>query len=108
MCFRAFLGSYTALFRAADVGLESHYSELTRMIAEVGKDVKPAYTNSKASTDRLRKSEACMHACTLSQRTLSACRRYYPFFPSVYWVRGGSFELLTLKRISRSVLCDWV
>ena len=38
--------------------LESHYSELTRMIAEVGRDVKPAYTNSKVSADRLRKSEA--------------------------------------------------
>lgn len=39
--------------------LQSHYEELLRVIAEVGKDVKPAYTNSKISADRLKRSESC-------------------------------------------------
>ena len=37
--------------------LQMHYEELLRVIAEVGKDVKPAYTNSKISSDRLKRSE---------------------------------------------------
>ena len=36
--------------------LQTHYDELLRVIAEVGKDVKPAYTNSKMSADRLKRS----------------------------------------------------
>ena len=40
--------------------LQMHYEELLRVIAEVGKDVKPAYTNSKISSDRLKRSEAHM------------------------------------------------
>ncbi|XP_064391720.1 cyclin-dependent kinase 2-associated protein 1-like [Halichondria panicea] len=35
--------------------LETHYNELLRMIEEIGRDVKPSYTNSKSSTDRLKK-----------------------------------------------------
>lgn len=38
--------------------LQTHYEELLRVIAEVGKDVKPAYTNSKISADRLKRSES--------------------------------------------------
>lgn len=37
------------------ITLETHYNELVRMIAEIGKDIKPAYTNSRVSTERLRK-----------------------------------------------------
>lgn len=37
--------------------LQTHYEELLRVIAEVGKDVKPAYTNSKISSDRLKRSK---------------------------------------------------
>lgn len=37
--------------------LERHYNELLKVIAEIGRDVKPAYTNNKVSTDRLRKSK---------------------------------------------------
>ena len=36
--------------------LERHYNDLLKVISEIGRDVKPAYTNSKVSTDRLRKS----------------------------------------------------
>ena len=36
--------------------LQTHYEELLRVIGEVGKDVKPAYTNSKISADRLKRS----------------------------------------------------
>ena len=38
--------------------LQTHYEELLKAIAEVGKDVKPAYTNSKISADRLKRSES--------------------------------------------------
>ena len=37
--------------------LQTHYDELLRVIGEVGKDIKPAYTNSKVSADRLKRSE---------------------------------------------------
>ncbi len=37
--------------------LEAHYDDMLKIISEIGRDVKPAYTNSKVSTDRLRKSE---------------------------------------------------
>ena len=37
--------------------LEARYTELLKIIGDVGKDVKPAYTNSKTHSDRLRKSE---------------------------------------------------
>ncbi len=37
--------------------LETHYNELLRMIEEIGRGVKPSYTNSKSSTDRLKKSK---------------------------------------------------
>ena len=40
--------------------LQTHYEELLRVIAEVGKDVKPAYTNSKISSDRLKRSKTEM------------------------------------------------
>lgn len=40
--------------------LQTHYDELVRVIAEVGKDVKPAYTNSKTSADRLKRSKTHM------------------------------------------------
>ena len=36
--------------------LEQRYDELMRLVAEIGKDIKPAYTNSKVQSDRLRKS----------------------------------------------------
>lgn len=34
------------------------YNNLLANIAEVGRDVKPAYTNNKSSSERLRKSKA--------------------------------------------------
>ena len=37
--------------------LERHYNDLLKAISEIGRDVKPAYTNNKVSTDRLRKSK---------------------------------------------------
>ena len=37
--------------------LEARYNELLKLIAEVGKDIKPSYTNGKGHSDRLRKSE---------------------------------------------------
>lgn len=37
--------------------LQVHYSELLRVISDIGRDVKPAYTGSKSSTDKLRKSK---------------------------------------------------
>lgn len=37
--------------------LDARYNELVKMIAEIGKDVKPSYTNSKVHADRLKKSE---------------------------------------------------
>ena len=43
---------------AASHNLQTHYDELLRVIAEIGKDVKPAYTNSKVSADRLKRSKA--------------------------------------------------
>lgn len=47
--------------------LQTHYEELLRVIAEVGKDVKPAYTNSKISSDRLKRNIA------LARSTLRDC-----------------------------------
>ncbi|CAI8003735.1 Cyclin-dependent kinase 2-associated protein 2 [Geodia barretti] len=38
--------------------LQTHNDELLRTIAEVGKDVKPSYTNSKMSADRLKRNIA--------------------------------------------------
>lgn len=35
--------------------LETHYNELLKTIEEIGRDVKPSYTNNKVSTDRLKK-----------------------------------------------------
>lgn len=44
-----------------EANLQTHYEELLRVIAEVGKDIKPAYTNNKVSADRLKRSEkACL------------------------------------------------
>ena len=37
--------------------LQAHYNELLRVIGDIGRDVKPAYTSNKVSTDKLRKSE---------------------------------------------------
>ena len=45
--------SFLALKKPA---LEGRYNELLKIIGEVGKDIKPAYTNSKSHSDRLRKS----------------------------------------------------
>ena len=42
--------------------LEQRYDELMRLVAEIGKDIKPAYTNSKVQGDRLKKS-ACVCVC---------------------------------------------
>ncbi len=36
--------------------LQVHYDEFLRVIGEIGRDVKPAYTSNKISTDKLRKS----------------------------------------------------
>ena len=35
--------------------LESRYNDLLKVIGDIGRDVKPAYTNSKVSADRLKK-----------------------------------------------------
>ena len=43
---------------AVEPNLERHYNDLLKVISEIGRDVKPAYTNNKVSTDRLRKSTA--------------------------------------------------
>ena len=43
--------------------LQTHYEELLRLVAEVGKDVKPAYTNSKISADRLKRSKPQWKEC---------------------------------------------
>lgn len=40
--------------------LESHYTDLLKVVADIGKDLKSAYTD-KASTDRLKKSEKNRH-----------------------------------------------
>lgn len=45
-----------------DTMLESHYSELSKIVMEIGRDIKPVYTSNKVAIDRLKKSEAC---CTL-------------------------------------------
>ena len=37
--------------------LEQRYDEFLKMITEIGKDVKPAYTNSKIHADRLKRSK---------------------------------------------------
>lgn len=42
---------------SAEPPLQLHYNELLRVIAEIGRDVKPAYTCSKIATDKLRKSK---------------------------------------------------
>ena len=34
-----------------------HYNELLRVISDIGRDVKPAYTSNKSSIDKLRKSK---------------------------------------------------
>ncbi|KAL5478166.1 hypothetical protein EMCRGX_G025058 [Ephydatia muelleri] len=44
-----------ASIRPKEQQLEAHYSELMKLISEIGKDIKPAYTNSKLAADRLRK-----------------------------------------------------
>ena len=44
------------LLAAVEPNLERHYNDLLKVISEIGRDVKPAYTNNKVSTDRLRKS----------------------------------------------------
>ena len=44
---------------AVEPNLERHYNDLLKVISEIGRDVKPAYTNNKVSTDRLRKSTDC-------------------------------------------------
>lgn len=41
---------------AVEPNLERHYNDLLKAISDIGRDVKPAYTNNKVSTDRLRKS----------------------------------------------------
>ena len=43
---------------AVEPNLERHYNDLLKVISEIGRDVKSAYTNNKVSTDRLRKSTA--------------------------------------------------
>lgn len=46
--------------------LEFHYNELLKVIEDIGRDVKPAYTTSKVSTDKLRKSECVTHSQSLT------------------------------------------
>ena len=50
--------------------LEKHYNDLLKAISEIGRDVKPAYTNNKVSTDRLRKSMYSVY--TLDVRTYTS------------------------------------
>lgn len=38
--------------------LESHYSEFSKIVMEIGRDIKPVYTSNKVAIDRLKKSEA--------------------------------------------------
>lgn len=42
---------------STEAPLQVHYNELMRVIGDIGRDVKPAYTGSKSSTDKLRKSK---------------------------------------------------
>ncbi len=46
-----------SLSLCAEPPLQVHYNELLRVIGDIGRDVKPAYTSSKSSIDKLRKSE---------------------------------------------------
>ena len=48
------LSSLLALKKPA---LELRYNEFVKMVNEIGKDVKPAYTNSRSHVDRLKRSE---------------------------------------------------
>ena len=41
--------------------LEQRYNQLLKMIAEIGRDIKPSYTNSKVHADRLKKSNSLMY-----------------------------------------------
>lgn len=69
-----------------EANLQTHYEELLRVIAEVGKDIKPAYTNNKVSADRLKRSK---RACI------------YPVRP-----HDPHFHLLTDIAVARGVLRD--
>ena len=45
------------LAAAKKPALEMRYNEFVKMVNEIGKDVKPAYTNSRSHVDRLKRSE---------------------------------------------------
>ena len=59
----AFLPSFAPFFLPEKEPLEQRYDELMRMVAEIGKDIKPAYTNSKVQSDRLKKSVCGVCVC---------------------------------------------
>lgn len=58
------------LIWTVEPNLEKHYNDLLKAISEIGRDVKPAYTNNKVSTDRLRKSMYSVY--TLDVRTYTS------------------------------------
>jgi hypothetical protein len=39
------------------LALEQRYGEFLKVVSEIGKDVKPTYTNSKFHSDRLKRSK---------------------------------------------------
>ena len=54
--FRLF-NCFLCLVASKKPALEQRYDEFLKMITEIGKDVKPAYTNSKIHADRLKRSK---------------------------------------------------
>ena len=54
-----FLSHFVCFLLAAakKPALEMRYNEFVKMVNEIGKDVKPAYTNSRSHVDRLKRSE---------------------------------------------------
>lgn len=85
--------------------LEQRYNDLLKMIAEVGRDVKPSYTNSKVHADRLKKSSSLSSlSVTLSlSDTLSDHNSPPPLpFIDITSTRAVLREcLLELDRLSR-------
>ena len=55
------------------------------MIAEVGKDVKPAYTNSKISADRLKRSESGLGSRLTVTWNHDLHYQYYLHLQTLHW-----------------------
>jgi len=53
--------------------LEDRYGDLLKVIGDIGKDVKPAYTNNKMSADRLKRSEKIIILSFLDEGMCGLC-----------------------------------